>query len=67
MEYDVSGPEGNAFVILGRARKWAKEVWGDKWEEKWKVIRKEATAGDYYNLLKTIEEAFNGSVKFVGR
>lgn len=67
MDYDVSGEAGNAFVILGRARNWAQESWGDDWEKRWLPVIKEAKSGDYKHLLKTIEEAFRGSIKFVGQ
>ena len=54
MDYDVSGEAGNAFVILGRARNWAQESWGDDWEKRWLPVIKEAKSGDYKHLLKTI-------------
>lgn len=65
MEYNISGPEGNAYAILGQVQTWARQCWPDNWREKSAAIRNDAMSGDYENLLKVVEKAFNGSVKFV--
>lgn len=48
------GEDGNAFAILGRASRVAKENNMD-----WEVIRKEAMAGDYNHLLSTMMKYFD--------
>lgn len=54
---NLEGPEGNAFCILGRARKVALENDMD-----WAAIQKEATSGDYENLLETMRTYFDAQV-----
>ncbi len=50
---NLDGPEGNAFVILGRAQRVAKEAGLD-----WTAINAEATSSDYEHLLETINKHF---------
>lgn len=50
---DLKGPEGNAFVILGKARKIAIDNGLD-----WDNIKDEATSGDYDHLLEVIGRHF---------
>lgn len=50
----LSGEDGNAFFILGRASRIAKQNNMD-----WSKIQKEATAGDYDHLLQTMNKHFN--------
>lgn len=54
---DLSGPEGNAFAVLGVAQKVAKQNGMD-----WEAIHKEATSGDYDHLLETIKKHFDAQV-----
>ena len=51
---ELVGEDGNAFFILGRAMRVAKENNMD-----WEKIRKEATSGDYNNLLRAMREYFD--------
>ena len=67
MKYDVRGPAGNVFCILGAAHRWARQCWPDNWQEKWAKIEEDAKSGDYDHALDVVEKAFNGSVKFIGR
>ena len=57
LEIDLTGPQGNAFFILGTAKNLAKQL-GKDWED----INKRMTAGDYENLLKVFEEEFGSFV-----
>lgn len=56
---NIEGPEGNAFVILGRAQAVAKAI-----NElrpgflDWPAIDAEAKSGDYDHLLDTMEKYF---------
>jgi hypothetical protein len=54
---DLTGPEGNAYVLLGYANKWAKELGLDG-----DAIRAEMTAGDYDNLLNVFDSYFGDFV-----
>jgi len=50
----LSGEDGNAFAILGRAARVAKKNNMD-----WDAIRTEATSGDYDHLLQTMMKYFD--------
>ena len=50
---DLTGPEGNAFVLLGYAKRYAKQL---NFDEK-KIISK-MMEGDYEHLLKTFDRYF---------
>tara|TARA_Y100000310_G_C20486722_1_gene717217 strand:- start:450 stop:629 length:180 start_codon:yes stop_codon:yes gene_type:complete len=52
-ELKLDGVDGNAFSILGKAQRVAKENSMD-----WNKIREEATSGDYDHLLQTIGKYF---------
>jgi hypothetical protein len=56
---DLTGPAGNAYALLGNARHWAKEL-----ELDWEEIHKEATSGDYENLVETLDKYFGDYVIF---
>ena len=53
IEIDLTGPEGNAFVLIGHARKWAKQLGLDP-----SPIVNEMMSGDYEHLLKTLDKHF---------
>ena len=53
---DLKGPEGNAFVLLGRARKALREAGASNEQQQW--FYTQATNSDYKNLLETIMEWF---------
>jgi len=53
VEVDLTGPEGNAFVLLGMAKGWAKDLGLD-----WKPIQQDAMIGDYEHLLEVFEKHF---------
>lgn len=53
---ELKGPEGNAFVLLGRAEAALKKAGVPDEERKW--FHEQATSGDYENLLATIMEWF---------
>jgi len=57
IEIDLTGPDGNAFVLLGKAKNLAKqlELDGDK-------IIEEMTSGDYDNLLDVFDKHFGSFV-----
>lgn len=70
MKYDISGPAGNVFAIIGQAKSWAKQVWPknkEKQEEIESLIGNNSPVKDYDGVLDYIEKMFNGSVEFTGR
>ena len=54
---DLTGPDGNAFALLGKATNLAKQL---KFDEK-KIID-EMTQGDYEHLLETFDRYFGDYV-----
>ena len=48
---DLTGPEGNAFVLIGYARQWSKQLGLDS-----KKVEKEMMKGDYENLVSVLEK-----------
>lgn len=50
---DLDGPEGNAYVLLGYANGYAKQLKLDS-----KKIHEEMTSGNYKNLLKVFQKYF---------
>jgi len=59
-EINLSGPEGNAFVLLGYAKRYCKEL-GLSWKE----VQKEMTSRDYENLIKVFDNRFGEYVDLV--
>jgi len=57
---DLCGPDGNAFVLMVRARGLAKQLGLE-----WGVIRAEMTAGDYENLLQVFDKYFGDYVDLI--
>lgn len=56
---DLTGPQGNAFVLLGMAKGWARQLGLD-----FDIIQEEATSGDYENLLQVLDGYFGDFVIF---
>ncbi len=54
---DLTGPDGNAFVLMGMASKFARQLGIDKDE----VINK-MKSGDYENLIKVFDSYFGDFV-----
>ena len=56
---DLTGPEGNAYVLLGYAKQWSKKLDID-----FNIVKSEMTSGDYENLLVVIDKYFGDFVIF---
>jgi len=54
---DLTGPDGNAFVLMGTAVSLAKQLGKDG-----KAIREEMMAGDYEHLLSVFDREFGDYV-----
>jgi len=50
---DLTGPEGNAFILLGTATNLSKQLGKDD-----KEITSRMMSGDYENLIKVFDEEF---------
>ena len=53
MEIDLTGPEGNAFCLLGYARNFCRQM-----ELDWEKVEKEMTADDYDHLVDVFDSYF---------
>jgi hypothetical protein len=53
IEVDLTGPDGNSYVLMGYAKRWARDLGLDG-----ELIQKEMMMGDYENLLDVIEHYF---------
>ena len=53
IEIDLTGPDGNAFVLIGIAGKLANQLGLDK-----AAIQAEMMSGDYENLIKVFDKHF---------
>lgn len=60
IEVDLNGPDGNAFVLLGMAKSWARDLDLD-----WDEIKSDAMSGDYEYLLSTLDKHFGDYVDFI--
>lgn len=56
---DLTGPQGNAFMLIGQAKIWAKQLGLD-----WPKLQEELMSSDYETLLETLEEHFGDYVIF---
>jgi len=57
LELNLSGPEGNAFVLIGIAQSWAKRLGLDS-----KAISADMMSGDYEHLLSVMEKHFGDHI-----
>jgi hypothetical protein len=53
VEIDLTGPDGNAFVLLGHAKSLAKQLELDGGK-----IQSEMMSGDYENLIEVFDKYF---------
>ena len=57
IEIDLSGPQGNAFFLLGTATKLARQLDLNEYE-----VLNEMKSGDYENLLQVFDSYFGDFV-----
>lgn len=60
IEIDLSGPEGNAFHLLGYGRSLAKQLGKD-----WEPIETKMMSGDYEHLLEVFNDNFGDYVDLI--
>jgi hypothetical protein len=54
---DLTGPDGNAFVLIGKAMRFASQLGLDQ-----ESIKQEMMSGDYENLLEVFDKNFGSFV-----
>ena len=60
---DLTGPEGNAFALLGFAQKFQKDIKRvDSDFASFDIIKKEMLSGDYENLIQVFDKYFGNYV-----
>ena len=60
IEIDLTGPQGNAFYLLGLANRWAKELqFCDSYREE---MLEKMKSSDYENLIKVFDDEFGSIV-----
>jgi len=64
-EIDLSGPEGNAFCILGTAQRLAKDLNRFGVSIDAAAVIEEMTSGDYEHLIQTFDKYFGDHVDLV--
>tara|TARA_B100000497_G_scaffold124577_1_gene159292 strand:- start:176 stop:397 length:222 start_codon:yes stop_codon:yes gene_type:complete len=57
IEIDLTGPDGNAFALMGYAKNFSRQLGLD-----FKEIQTEMTSGDYENLVEVFEKHFGSFV-----
>ena len=57
---DLTGPDGNAFALMGYARNFGKQL--GKSSEEISTLAKEMMSGDYENLLNVFDREFGSFV-----
>ena len=60
IEIDLTGPQGNAYHLLGLAKKWGKQL--DMSEKYIKEMLEKMMNGDYENLVKVFDDEFGSIV-----
>jgi|TARA_R110002126_G_scaffold183937_1_gene332383 hypothetical protein len=63
IEYNLNGPEGNAFAVMGFVKKTMKDL--SESQEDIKLVMNEMMSGDYEHLIATAEKAVGDYVEFV--
>ncbi len=58
MIIDLTGPDGNAFALLGFAKNFCKQLDSSNDMKLWDKVRTEMTSGDYENLLEVFDSYF---------
>ena len=62
IEIDLTGPQGNAYYLLGLANRWAKELqFSDSYREE---MLEKMRSSDYENLIQVLDNEFGSVVTF---
>lgn len=52
---DLTGPDGNAFALMARAKRFATQL---GWEDRGSALIEDMMSGDYEHLLQVFDNAF---------
>lgn len=63
MVLDLTGPQGNAFCVLGNIQKLMKQLGYTKEDQK--TIMDNLTSGDYEHLIETADKHFGEYIDFL--
>ena len=62
IEIDLTGPQGNAYYLLGLASRWSKELqFSDSYREE---MLEKMRSSDYENLIQVLDNEFGSVVTF---
>ena len=62
IEIDLTGPQGNAYYLLGLASRWSKELqFSDSYREE---MLEKMKSSDYENLIQILDDEFGSVVTF---
>ena len=59
IEIDLTGPDGNAFMLLGYTKRWSDQLGLD-----WGEVKTELTSSDYEHLVSVMDKYFGSVVVF---
>lgn len=62
MIIDLTGPDGNAFALLGYAKNFCKQLDSGNEIGLWDKVQSEMTSSDYENLIKVFDSYFGSFV-----
>ena len=60
IEIDLTGPQGNAFFLLGTASKLGRQLGWDR--DEIEILLRQMNQGDYENLVNTFDKYFGNVV-----
>lgn len=60
IEIDLTGPQGNAFFLLGTASKLGRQLGWDR--DEIEILLRQMKRGDYENLVNTFDKHFGNIV-----
>jgi len=60
IEIDLTGPQGNAFFLLGTASKLGRQLGWDR--DEIEILLRQMRSGDYDNLIKVFDKNFGSIV-----
>ena len=60
IEIDLTGPQGNAFFLLGTASKLGRQLGWDR--DEIEILLRQMKQGDYENLVNTFDKYFGNVV-----
>jgi hypothetical protein len=66
-QIDLSGPDGNAFALIGLARSFCRQLYPNEWKAKAEEIIEDMMSGDYSHLVNVFDENFSQVIELLNR